>query len=194
MPSSFGPAELLSDLAVALEAIGARWYVFGAQAALVWGRPRLTTDVDVTVRCPASTDHLVRMLDTHGFSLRIDATEAFIRTTRVVPLEHRASGLALDVVLAGPGLEDLFLERAVPIDVAGTLVPFISPEDLIVTKLLAGREKDVEDVRGVLSERGAQLDVDRIRTTLRLLEDALGQSDLMPAFDAELGRWRRSGQ
>ena len=117
MPSPAGPAELLSDLAAALKAIDARWYVFGAQAALVWGRPRLTTDVDVTVKCSVSTDHLVGTLDTHGFSLRMDATETFIRTTRVVPLEHHASGLALDVVLAGPGLEDLFLERAVAIAV-----------------------------------------------------------------------------
>lgn len=194
MPSSVGPAELLADLAVALDTLGARWYVFGAQAALVWGRPRLTTDVAVTVKCSVSTEQLVRALDTRGFSLRIDGTETFIRTTRVVPLEHRVSGLALDVVLAGPGLEDLFLDRAVPIDVAGTLVPFISPEDLIVTKLLAGREKDIEDVRGVLSERGSALDVTQIRTTLGLLEDALGQSDLMPVFDHELGRWQRSGQ
>lgn len=194
MPSPAGPAELLSDLSAALDALGAGWYVFGAQAALVWGRPRLTTDVDVTVKCSASTDQLVRALDTSGFSPRIDATEAFIRTTRVVPLEHRASGLALDLVLAGPGLEDLFLERAVSIDVAGTAVPFISPEDLIVTKVLAGREKDIEDVRGVLSERGSTLDVNQIRTTLGLLEDALGQSDLMPVFDAELDRWQRSGR
>lgn len=194
MPSPVGPAELLADLAAGLDAIAARWYVFGAQAALVWGRPRLTTDVDVTVKCPVSTDQLVRALDTSGFSLRLDGTEAFIRTTRVVPLEHRASGLALDAVLAGPGLEDLFLERAVPIDVAGTMVPFISPEDLIVTKLLAGRDKDIEDVRGVLSERGSALDVTQIRVTLALLEDALGHSDLMPVFDRELGRWQRSGQ
>lgn len=194
MPSPAGPAELLSDLAAALSAIGAEWYVFGAQAALVWGRPRLTTDVDVTVKCSVSTDHLVRTLNARGFSLRIDATETFVRTTRVVPLEHRESGLALDVVLAGPGLEDLFLERAVPIDVAGTVVPFISPEDLIVTKLLAGREKDIEDVRGVLSERGSTLDLGCIRATLALLEDALGQSDLMPVFDDELDRWQRSGQ
>ncbi len=26
------------------------WYLFGAQSAIVWGRPRLTADVDVTVR------------------------------------------------------------------------------------------------------------------------------------------------
>jgi len=90
--SPAGPAELLSDLAVALAAIDARLYVFGAQAALVWGRPRLTTDVDVTVRCSVSTDHLVRVLDAHGFVLRIDATETFIRATRVVPRSDRHEG------------------------------------------------------------------------------------------------------
>lgn len=194
MPSPAGPAELLLDLAGALKAIGAGWYVFGAQAAIVWGRPRLTTDVDVTVKCSVSTEQLVRALDSHGFSLRLDATEAFVRVTRVVPLEHRASGLALDLVVAGPGLEDLFLERAVPIDVAGTMIPFISPEDLIVTKILAGRQKDIEDVRGVLSERGPALDVEGVRATLRLLEDALGQSDLMPVFDDELARWQRASE
>ena len=49
-----------------------------------------------------------------------------------------------------------------PVDVAGGLVPFISPEDLVVTKLLAGREKDIDDVRGVLAERGATLNMSRV--------------------------------
>jgi hypothetical protein len=194
VPSPAGPAELLAALAAALDALGVRWYVFGAQAALLWGRPRLTADVDVTVKCSLPTRELVGALEARGFSLRVDGTAEFIQATRVVPLEHRASGLALDVVLAGPGLEELFLERAVPVDVAGTVVPFISPEDLIVTKLLAGREKDIDDVRGVLSERGSALDIERIRTTLALLEQALGQSDLTPALERELERWRRSRQ
>jgi hypothetical protein len=30
--------------------LNAPWYVFGAQAAIVWGRPRLTAAVDVTER------------------------------------------------------------------------------------------------------------------------------------------------
>lgn len=194
MPSSAGPADLLADLAAAFGGIGVRWYVFGAQAALVWGRPRLTTDVDVTVQSTVSTRELVAALERHGFSLRVDGTDAFIESTRVVPFDHGASGLALDVVLAGPGLEELFLERAVPVDVAGTLVPFISPEDLVVTKLLAGREKDIDDVRGVLSERGVTLDLARLSTTLKLIEDALGQSDLTPVLERELARWRRSGE
>jgi hypothetical protein len=189
VPSSSGPAELLAELAAALAALHLPWYVFGAQAALIWGRPRLTTDVDVTVRLgDLHPSALVGTLGEHGFSLRIAATPDFVRQTRVLPLLHDRSGLALDLVLAGPGLEDLFLERAVPVDVAGVTVPLISAEDLIVTKILAGRAKDIEDVRGVLAERGSRLRLDQIRTTLTMLEEALGQSDLLRVFETEVAR------
>jgi hypothetical protein len=191
VPLAAGFADLLIDLAAALAALRTPWYVFGAQAALMWGRPRLTTDVDATVRLGGiSTDAVVRALASHGFSLSIQADQDFVQRTRVLPLRHERSGLALDLVLSGPGLEDLFLERAIAVDVSGTAVPFISPEDLIVTKVLAGRPKDIDDIRGVLAERGALLKVGQIRDTLALLEDALGQSDLRPVFETEFERWR----
>lgn len=192
MPLAAGFSELLIDLAAALDGLRIPWYVFGAQAALVWGRPRLTTDVDATVKLGSiRTDEVVGALATRGFSLGIEADQDFIRRTRVLPLRHDRSGLSLDLVLAGPGLEDLFLERAVAVEISGTPIPFISPEDLVVTKVLAGRAKDIEDVRGVLAERGASLNAGQVRDTLALLEDALGQSDLRPLFEAELARWNR---
>jgi predicted nucleotidyltransferase len=91
----------------------------------------------------------------------------------------------LDVVLAGPGLEEDFQDRAVPVDIEGVLVPVITAEDLIITKVLAGRAKDIEDIRSVIHEHRTSLDIERIRTILRLLEQALGQSDLLPAFEKQ---------
>ena len=189
---STAPADLLAALAEALAAVGARWYLFGAQAALIWGRPRLTADVDVTVRLePEEPDALVRAFAQRGFRLRVDPGDDFVRRTRVLPFVFEPNGLPVDVVLAGPGLEELFLSRAVPVRVGSVTVPVISPEDLIVTKILAGRPKDIEDVRGILLERLPQLDLGTIRATLGLLEAALGQNDLRPAFEAELARARR---
>ena len=189
---STAPADLLAALAEAIAAVGARWYLFGAQAALIWGRPRLTADVDVTVRLdPEEPDALVRAFAQRGFRLRVDPGDDFVRRTRVLPFVFEPNGLPVDVVLAGPGLEELFLSRVVPVRVGSVIVPVISPEDLIVTKILAGRPKDVEDVRGILLERGGQLDLGTVRATLALLEAALGQSDLQPAFEAELARARR---
>jgi hypothetical protein len=46
-------AELLADLSRGFAAAGIRWYLFGAQAAIVYGVARLTADVDVTARVPA---------------------------------------------------------------------------------------------------------------------------------------------
>jgi hypothetical protein len=189
---STAPADLIAALAEALAAAGARWYLFGAQAALIWGRPRLTADVDVTVRLdPEDPDALVRTLERHGFRLRVDPADDFVRRTRVLPFVFTPNGLPVDVVLAGPGIEELFLSRAVPVRLGSVTVPVISPEDLIVTKILAGRPKDVEDVRGILFERLPQLDLTAIRSTLGLLEAALSQSDLQPAFEAELARAQR---
>ena len=69
----------------------------------------------------------------------------------------------------------------------GTLVviPLIDIEDLIIAKILGGRPKDIEDVRGLWRVRGHSLDEARIRGVL--LEEALSQSDLVPAFDSVVG-------
>ena len=181
------PAELLAALSAAFLELRAQWYLFGAQAAMVWGRPRLTADIDVTVRLePQDPERLVRTLEARGFALRVSDAGDFVRRTRVFPFVHVSSGLPLDIVLAGPGLEDLFLSRARPVAMGGVIVPVISPEDLIATKILAGRPKDIEDVRGILRERLPDLDIELVRSTLGLLEDALAQSDLLPAFEREL--------
>jgi hypothetical protein len=183
------PADLFAALAGALSRLHARWYVFGAQAVVLWGRPRLTADIDVTVRMdPEEPERLVQALEASGFSLRIGHTPEFVRRTRVLPFVHAASGMPMDVVLAGPGLEELFLSRAVPVTIGNLVVPVISPEDLIATKILAGRPKDIDDVRGILRERLSTLDLESIRSTLALLEEALGQSDLRPSFERELAR------
>lgn len=192
MPSpDIAPADLLAALARALASLRVPWYLFGAQAALIWGRPRLTADVDVTVRLdPGDSDRLVRALEASGFRLRVPANADVVRRTRVLPFVYTPNGLPLDVVLAGPGLEEVFLARARSVQIAGVTIPVLCPEDLIVTKILAGRGKDLEDIRGVLRERLGSLDLGTIRSTLMLLEDALAQNDLRPSFEAELLRAR----
>jgi len=175
--------ELLKSLAGVLPRWGP-WYLFGAQAVVAYGVPRLSADVDVTLRLiPDSPEGLVADMRAAGFSLRVDDPD-FVRRTRVLPFVHLATGMPLDVVLAGSGLEDEFLARARDLDLGGVRVPTIDPEDLIVAKVLAGRPKDIEDARGLWRARGRGMDAARIASILGQLEEALGQSDLVPAFDA----------
>ena len=185
VPSLSPPAELLRALSVALADLNAGWYVFGAQAVLHWARPRFTEDIDVTV-LPGTveTPRLVARLQEAGFVLRVEGTPAFVTQTRVLPLLHTSTGWPLDLVLGGPGLEEAFLRRAVSVEVGpGVSVLMISAEDLIVTKVLAGRPKDLDDIRGILAAQGADLNAEAVRATLTMLEEALGVSDLLPVFD-----------
>jgi hypothetical protein len=179
--------ELLQALGGVLGALGARWYVFGAQAVLVWGRPRLTGDVDVTMFLdPETPDAFVAAMAPAGFDLRVANVRDFVARTRVFPFTHSRTGLALDVVLGGPGLEEEFLRTARQVDVGGITVPVIAPEELIVTKVLAGRPKDLDDVRGILAAQGAALDLERVRGLLRALEAAIDQSDLLPCLEEQV--------
>ena len=185
MPLPAPPAELLLALSKVLADLRVSWYIFGAQAVMYWGRPRLTEDIDVTVQLGSvEIGRLISELQRAGFALRQEGTPAFIDRTRVVPLLFGDSGWALDIVLGGPGLEEDFVRRAIAVEVApGVTVPIISAEDLIVTKVLAGRPKDLDDVRGVLLAQAGSLDLVAARGTLEMLEDALGVSDLIPVFD-----------
>jgi hypothetical protein len=174
--------ELLAALAPVAERWG-RWYVFGAQAVVVYGVPRLSADVDVTLGLvPDVPEHFSRDMRAAGFLLRVSDPD-FVRRTRVMPFVHDPTGMPLDVVLAGSGLEDEFLQRAVPTDIGGARVPIIELSDLIIAKVLAGRPKDVDDARALWQLHREEVDVQRIRQVLHLLEEALTQSDLVSTFD-----------
>ena len=185
MPSLTPPAELLRVLTAVLRALGVEWYVFGAQAVVYWGRPRFTEDIDVTVMArDVEISKLVATLQAAGFAVRPEGTADFIARTRVVPLLHTDTDWPLDLVIGGPGLEEDFLRRSVPVEIGhGTTVRMIAAEDLIATKILAGRPKDLEDVRGILAAQGATLRAEAVKHTLAMLEDALGVSDLIPTFE-----------
>lgn len=186
-------AELLAGVGRALGSLGVRWFLFGAQAAIVHGATRLTADVDVTADPEdRSTASLVAAFRREGFALRVADADGFVEKTRVLPLVHEPSGILCDVVLAGPGIEELFFERARPYDVGGVRVPVVAADDLLAMKILAGRPKDLEDALAVVRVQGGALDLGRARTTLGMLERALDRRDLQPALEAVLERARRA--
>jgi hypothetical protein len=144
--------ELLAALAPVAERWG-RWCVFGAQAVVVYGVPRLSADVDVTLALvPDAPEQFARDMQAAGFSLRVSDPD-FVRRTRV---------------------------------------PIIDVGDLMIAKVLAGRPKDVDDARALWRLHGREVNEQRIRHILRLLEEALSQSDLVSSFESMSGARPRS--
>lgn len=180
--------EVLAALKKVLGPRRIRWYVFGAQAALIYGSARMTMDVDVTISVTQERIRpLVAALFKGGFASRSDDIEAFFARSRVIPLYHKRTRMPLDLVVARDALEASFLERARPIDIGGLRVPVISPEDLVVAKLFAGRPRDLGDVRSVLGAMGDSMDLRYVRSLLGQLDEAEDRADLLPTFERLLG-------
>ena len=175
-------AEVLGVLRRVLDGQGLSWFVFGAQAVAVRGAPRATQDIDVTVQVERShLRALVQALESEGLRHRYpEIADELLARGAVVPLSH-ASGMEVDLVLAGSGLEAIALGRASRVAMDGVEVPVAQATDLVVMKVLAGRGKDLDDLRSLLA--GGEVDLAEVRDLLGQLEEALGQSDLLPRLE-----------
>lgn len=173
-----------------MQRLGLDWYVFGAQAAVAYGHPRMTADVDITVFAGSlSAQPLADALVPAGFALRIDLGADFLREARLLPLVHGATAMPVDLMIASTRLHAELLSRRRMIDLGGLHIPMLSPEDVVVTKVLAGRRKDLEDVRGVLAAQPG-LDLAHVRELLGEIEAALGDDRLLRRFERLLRRTR----
>ncbi len=181
-----GVGDVLADFGRACAEVGCRWMLIGAQAVTHWGGVRATEDIDVTVevdRRVAGT--FFASLERHGFVHRYPEIAAdLLARGAVFPLRHVKTAFEVDVVLAGSGLEALALAVAVPWAVGEVEVPVAHPTHLVVMKILAGRGKDLDDVRALLAT--GRVDLAEVRDLLGQLEAALGQSDLLPLLDSTL--------
>lgn len=175
-------ADTLEALATVFDERGLPWFVFGAQAVAVRGAPRATQDVDVTIE--VSRDRLPELMTALG-SVGIrhrypEIADELLASGAVLPMSH-ASGMEVDLVLAGSGLEAIAMARANRVNVDGVEVPVAHATDLVVMKVLAGRGKDLDDVRAILAS--GDVDLNEARDLLGQLEEALGQSDLLARLD-----------
>lgn len=181
-----GPSDALAAFARCVR--GRRWYLFGARAVALHGRDRATRDVDVTVAVDdADLPGFLDALADAGFASRAGDLLSLARATFVLPVQHVRSGTPVDVVLARTGLEERFFDRAVRLRIGRVHVPVITPEDLVITKVIAARPLDLEDAKSVVVAQGASLDRAYVRRTLALLESDIDVRDLLPRFEALLG-------
>jgi hypothetical protein len=176
--------EILARLAAALERHGIPAMVIGGQAVLLYGEPRLTRDIDVTLG--VGTDRLASVLELlPEIPLKVlpGDVETFVCRTMVLPALHEATGVRVDLVFSFTPYEQEAIARARGIALGGRLVRFASPEDVIIHKVFAGRPRDLEDVATIVRN---QPDLDRgyIRRWLEQFDAGLDQPVFLARFDA----------
>lgn len=176
-----GAKLALAAIAAAMKRLGAKWYLFGAQAVALHGAQRTTQDIDVTVLGERSTEDVVAALEKQGIVSRF-SDRAFVAQTRVIPCDHPASGWKIDVVLGGPGLEELFASEAEPRKLGGITVPLVRIEHLITMKVFAGRPQDLADVARLLALK-RPVDLAAVKGLLSALEEGLSESGLVERLE-----------
>lgn len=160
-----------------------RFCFIGGVAVQRWGNPRFTNDVDLTVITGyGSEERFVDILLTELEPRRSDA-RAFAIVHRVL-LARTHGGVDIDVALGALPFEERSVERATPwrID-SGTELITCSAEDLVVHKAFAGRDRDWDDVRGILTRRHGKLDWSIIETELRPLLELKEEPEAMARLE-----------
>lgn len=165
--------------------------VVGGVASSLLGQPRVTKDVDFLALASESLwPELLKSGQVHGIQPRVDDALEFARTTRVLLLSHRPSGVELDVSFAGLPFERELIERATVKTVKGVSFRVARAEDILIMKALALRPRDVADIEGILTVVG-ELDLDRVKATIAEFCAALEADDFSSEFDRILRRSRK---
>jgi predicted nucleotidyltransferase len=140
------------------------YMIIGGQAVLLYGTPRLTRDIDITLGIDTDqfrvVDNLCRDLDLKVLS---DDPERFAMQTKVLPAEDTPSRIRVDFIFSFTPYEKQAIERANKVVMEGYPVSFASREDVVIHKMFAARAVDLEDVRHILAKNRQHIDLAYVR-------------------------------
>lgn len=173
--------QLLARLAKALDRAGIGYMVIGGQAVQLYGEPRLTRDIDITLAAGVDKlDLILQLCATQDLKVLVAQPAEFVRETLVLPALEESSGIRVDFIFSFSEYERQAIERSRAVKMADTEVQFAAVEDLVIHKLVAGRPRDIEDVRAVLAKNPG---LDRTYTEHWLADfDAALASNLLDTF------------
>lgn len=180
MPTGETPDPTLGALFVTrFEELGIDYYATGGYAAILYGEPRLTTDIDVVASLtPRDARRLHAAFDPDEFYApppEVMIEEAGRPRHGRFNIIHAASGLRADVYVAGDSdLEAWAMANRRRLEGDAGAVWVSPPEYVIAHKLTyrrdGGSDRHVRDVRAMLAVSGASLD----RALLADLVDRMG--------------------
>ncbi len=168
-------SRLIERIASCVEDEGIPYMIMGGQAVLLYGEPRLTRDIDITLGVGLEgLPRVLMVVEKAGMEVLADDPEDFASKTMVVPARDPETGLRVDFILSHSEYEKMALSRTRAVRVGRKAVRFISPEDLVIHKIIAGRPRDLEDARIVII-RNPDIDRKYILRWLEEFEKAMGE-------------------
>ena len=160
-----GPYELLEKLVEVFERLSIPYLVTGSIAAMAYGEPRLTNDIDVVADLQITNiPDLLAAFPTSEFYLSEDAMAEALKRQGQFNIIHPASGLKIDIMIRK---ETAFnrsrFSRGRTIKFSESAdATFAAPEDVILKKMEfykeGGSEKHLRDITGILKISSGDID------------------------------------
>jgi predicted nucleotidyltransferase len=143
--------KTIVKIARALDKHRIPYMIIGGQAVLLYGTPRLTRDIDVTVG--ADTDRLddvVQAAEDAGLKIIPKRYRDFVARTMTLPVQDRRTGIRADFIFSFTPYEAQAIKHAKSVRLGTAKIRFATAEDIIIHKVFSGRPRDLEDVRSIL--------------------------------------------
>jgi len=178
------PIALMLAAADALERTGAEWAAYGGLALGMYGEPRETRDADFAVT-GVDVERARRALS----ELEVDVVVAFSNMrfggcdVSRLSLVGGSQVNTVDLVTPrSPRYAGNIFRRAMIGSLRGREIRATSPEDFVILKVLATRERDLEDARSVIETQRARLDEALIRSEIDRLIEEIPDHDIRERF------------
>jgi predicted nucleotidyltransferase len=168
--------KLLKKIANELNAHNIPYMVIGGQAVLIYGEPRLTKDIDITLGVGVSKLSEINSI-VEKLNLKILVDENFVQNTMVLLVIDEKTGIRVDFIFSFSLYEKQAIKRATDIKFGNTIVRFASLEDLIIHKIIAGRAIDIEDIRSIIL-KNPDYDTRYIKRWLQEFDESLNEKFL----------------
>lgn len=163
--------------------------IIGGQAVLLYGEPRLTKDIDITLGTGIEAlPKILRLSGNLGLDPLVKNIEDFVKETMVLPVIDKKSGIRVDFMFSFSPYERQAIERSRSIKIGRTEVKFASLEDVVIHKIVAERARDLEDAGAILL-KNPDFDAGYIEKWLLEFDRSLG-SKFQDSFEGLIKRTR----
>jgi hypothetical protein len=181
------------DLLPVLSAIAAWFHANHSDYAIIGGvaigliaEPRLTQDVDAVAWIDLDDAAVfLKSGEQFGFFARISKPLDFLRKSRVLLLRHRETQINVDISCGILPFEREMIDRAIEFKTKDISLKVASPEDLVITKAVAHRQRDLIDIDKLL-EIYPNLDFSRVRFWVTEFAKVLETPELLNDLEALL--------
>jgi predicted nucleotidyltransferase len=174
--------EILSKIGASLKKHNIPYMIIGGQAVLLYGEPRLTRDIDITLGVDTGyVDELLTVVRELSLKPIPENIKLFVQQTMVLPALEETTGIRVDFIFSFTTYEIEAIKRVRKITIIGQEVCFASPEDVIIHKIFAGRPRDIEDVKSIIL-KNPDIDTKYIRSWLKEFDKSSGKGDFLKTF------------